>query len=161
MVKVVHGVNRTRTLRAMVHAATLTNSNKVEKQFLDILLEDKIGVDCFPKCGGCQCGQCPTGAKPMSLQDEREYIKFKNNLSYDEVGSASDPGPYWVTKLPWNVDKTEFVDSKVAVIAVMNSTKRKLGKDPMWEDIYESQLKEIIERGFAREVSASETVFMD
>lgn len=145
MVKVVHGVNRTRTLRAMVHAATLTNSSKVEKQFLDILLEDKIGVDCFPKCGGCQCGQCPTGAKPMSLQDEREYIKFKNNLSYDEVGSASDPGPYWVTKLPWNVDKTELVDNKVAVIAVMNSTKRKLGKDPMWEDIYESQLKEIIE----------------
>ena len=43
----------------------------------------------------------------------------------------------------------ELVDNKPAVIGVMNATKR-------WEDVYETQLKELIERGFAREVSQKE-----
>ena len=156
MVTGVQNGNRSRTFRAMVHAATLVNSSKVEKQFMDLLFEDKIGVDCTPKCGGCQCGQCPTGAKPMSLHDEREYVKFKDNLSYNETGSEYDPGPFWETKLPWNIEKSELVDNKPAVIAVMNSTKRKLAKDPMWEEIYETQLRELVDRGFAREVKESE-----
>ena len=152
----VQGINRSKTLRAMVRAASFTNSNKIEKQFLDILLEDKIGVDCVPKCGGCQCGQCPVGAKHMSLHDEREYVKFRNNLHYNENGTASDPGPYWETKLPWNVEKSELIDNKAAVIAVMKSTKRKLRRDPEWEDIYESQLRELVDRCFAREVDEEE-----
>ena len=156
MVTSIRHCNRSRTLRAMAHAATLVNSSKVEKQFLDMLLDDKIGVDCAPKCGGCQCGQCPIGAKPMSLHDEREYNKFKNNLYYNETGSQFDPGPYWETKLPWNVEKSQLVDNKAAVIAVMNATKRKLGKDSRWEDVYESQLRELVECGFAREISELE-----
>ena len=47
---------------------------------MDYFKEDNIGVECNPKCGGCRCGQCPVGAKPMSLKDEREYEKFKANL---------------------------------------------------------------------------------
>ena len=92
----------------------------------------------------------------MSLHDEREYVKFKDNLIYDEKGTEHDPGPYWRTKLPWNMDRMELVDNKPAVLGVMNATKRKLQKDPSWEDVYETQLKEFIERGFAREVSQKE-----
>ena len=40
----------------------------------------------------------------------------------------------------------------------MNSTKRKLGKDPLWEEVYENQLKDLIKRGFAREVPDDELV---
>ena len=38
----------------------------------------------------------------------------------------------------------------------MNATKRKLSKDPAWEEIYERQLKDLIERGVAREVPDAE-----
>ena len=64
----------------------------------------------------------------MSLQDEREYVKFRDNLIYDEKGTDDDPGPYWRTKLPWNVDRNELADNKPAVLGVMNATKRKLQK---------------------------------
>ena len=92
----------------------------------------------------------------MSLQDEREYIKFKDNLIYDEEGVEDDPGPYWRTKLPWNIDKMELADNRPAVLGVMNATKRRLQKDPTWEDVYESQPRELISRGFAREVPQEE-----
>ena len=156
MVKGIKGVSKACTLRAAVQAVTLSSSKKSDREFLDLLLEDNIGVDCHPKCGGCRCGRCPTGAKPMSLQDEREYVKFRDNLIYDEKGVEDDPGPYWRTKLPWNIDKMELADNKPAVLGVMNATKRRLQKDPSWEDVYESQLKELIHRGFAREIPPGE-----
>ena len=92
----------------------------------------------------------------MSLHDEREYVKFKDNLIYDEKGTEHDPGPYWRTKPPWNVDRMQLVHNKPAVLGVMNATKRKLQKDSSWEAVYETQPKELIERGFAREVSQKE-----
>ena len=92
----------------------------------------------------------------MSLQDERAYVQFKDNLIYDEKGTEEDPGPYWRTKLPWNIDRKEMVHNKPAVLGVMNATKKKLQKDHRWEDVYESQLKELLAKGFAREVSLEE-----
>ena len=38
----------------------------------------------------------------------------------------------------------------------MNATKRKLSKDPAWEEIYEKQLKDLIQRKIAREFPDSE-----
>ena len=144
------------TMRAAVKSATQVASARTEKDFLDFFKEDNIGVGCNPKCGGCRCGQCPVGAKPMSLKDEREYEKFKSNLTYEEQGTQDDPGPYWRTSYPWNIDKRELVDNVAAVLGVMNATKRKLKKDPLWEEVYETQLRDLISRGFAREVSEDE-----
>ena len=31
-----------------------------------------LGVTCQPKCGGCKCGTCHPGGKPMSLLEEKE-----------------------------------------------------------------------------------------
>ena len=158
MVKGVRNVAHSLTLRAVVKSATLKGSSKLDKEILDLLLEGKIGVDCNLKCNGCQCGQCPVGNKSMSLHDEREYYKFRSNLIYDETGTDTDPGPYWRTRLPWNIDRNELVDNKAAVIAVMNSTKRKLKRDTNWEEVYETQLKKLIDKGFAREVSQQELI---
>ena len=147
---------RAQTLRAVVQAVTATCTRKTDSEFLDLLLEDKIGVDCNPKCGGCRCGRCAVGIKEMSLHDEREYTKLKNNLVYNETGTEKDPGPYWTTKLPWRIDRTELIDNKPAVLGVMNTTKKKLAKDPQWESIYEAQLRELLDKGFAREVTEAE-----
>ena len=154
----VHEIDRqhVHTMRTALKSATLVSSAKSEKEFLDYFKEDNIGVDCNPKCGGCRCGQCPIGAKPMSLKDEREYERFKSNLYYEEHGTAEDPGPYWRTSYPWNIDRAELENNVGAVYGVMNATKRKLQKDPHWEDVYETQLRDLLRRGFAREVSEEE-----
>ena len=129
------------TMRTAVKSASVISSVKSEKEFLDYFKEDNIGVECNPKCGGCRCGQCPVGAKSMSLKDEREYEKFKSNLKYEKDGTTDDPGPYWRTSFPWNVDRNQLINNKSAVLGVMNATKRKLRKDPVWEEVYEKQLK--------------------
>ena len=144
------------TMRTVVKSATVVSSAKSEKLFLDYFKEDNIGVECNPKCGGCRCGQCPVGAKSMSLKDEREYEKFKSNLKYEKDGTTDDPGPYWRTSFPWNVDRNQLINNKSAVLGVMNATKRKLGKDPVWEEVYENQLKDLINRGVAKEVKDEE-----
>ena len=146
------------TMRAIVHQAThtVTNTSRVDQNLLDYFKEESIGVECNPQCGNCLCGKCALGTKQMSLKDERDYEMFKNNMKYDVIGTDSDPGPYWRVDYPWTVNKSELVDNKPAVLGVMNSTARKLNKDPSWKEIYETQLKELLEKGFAREVSDDE-----
>ena len=148
----------THTMRTAVKSATLVSSAKMEREFLDYFKHDNIGVECNPRCGGCKCGQCPIGSKPMSLKDEREYERFQSNLKYEEDGSMDDPGPYWRTSYPWNIDRHQLTNNKSAVLGVMNSTKRKLSKDPYWEQVYEEQLRDLIDKGFAREVSDDELI---
>ena len=77
-------------------------------------------------------------------------------MHLDQVGTPEDPGPYWVSSLPWTIDKATLVDNRAAVLGVMNSTRRKLERDPMWKEIYETQLKDLIKNGFAKEVSEEE-----
>ena len=50
------------------------------------------------------------------------------------------------------VPKEELVFNKSAVLGVMNATAKKLGKDPTWRQVYETQLKDLVSRGFARDV---------
>ena len=140
------------TFRVAVNSATMVSSSKSEREFLDYFKEEAIGVSCIPACGGCKCGRCPTGAKSMSLKDERAYERFKNNLSYQEHGTEEDPGPYWQTSYPWIVDKHKLEDNLPAVMGVMRATKRKLAKDPSWESVYEMQLRDLISRGVAKEI---------
>ena len=113
-------------------------------------------MHCKPKCGGCQCGKCTMGSKQMSLNDKREYERFKHNLKYEPQGTTADPGPYWRTSYPWNVDKHQLINNLPAVKGIMEATKRKLKKDANREDVYEQQLKELLEKGYAREVLEEE-----
>jgi hypothetical protein len=145
-----------KTMRAVVKEATYTTTAKTEKEFLEFFHEENIGVECKPRCGGCKCGKCPTGAKQMSIKDERDYEKFKSLMHLDETGTEEDPGPYWVSTLPWTVEKSDLVNNKSAVLGVMNSTMRKLAREPSWKEIYEKQLNDLIEKQFAREVSDKE-----
>ena len=151
-------VHHANTMRAMMKEAEYTTAARTDREFLDYFKEEAIGVECVPKCGGCKCGKCPTGAKQMSIKDEEEYEKFQSLMHLDSVGTEDDPGPYWVSSLPWNIDKDTLVDNKAAVLGVMNSTRRKLDRDPTWKEIYETQLGDLIKKGFAREVMDEEIV---
>ena len=92
----------------------------------------------------------------MSLKDERDYNMFTNHMRYDKEGTVTDPGPYWRVKFPWVVPKDELVFNKSAVLGVMNATAKKLAKNPTWRQVYETQLKDLVSRGFAREVKDEE-----
>ena len=48
----------------------------------------------------------------------------------------------------------DLVDNYPGVLRVMNSTTKKLEKDESWRKVYETQLRDLVGRGFAREVSA-------
>ena len=151
-----NSVAKTKTMKALIRNATGHSSKRVDQKFMDYCLEDSIGVHCHPACGGCRCGQCISGNKFMSLKDEKAYAEFANNLRFEEIGTAEDPGPYYVSKFPWAVDRNSLPNNLPAVIGVMNATKRKLQQDPEWEDVYEAQLRTLIDKGWAREVSDSE-----
>ena len=92
----------------------------------------------------------------MSLKEEKEYTKFRNNMFLDRTGTPEDPGPYWRTCYPWNIPKEDLINNYPAVLGTMNSTARKLDKDPKWRNIYEDQLRELTENNFAREISTQE-----
>ena len=127
-----------------------------DKEILKYFKEESIGAECNPKCGSCECGKCPLGSRLISLKEEREYQKFRKNMFLDTQGTPEDPGPYWRTKYPWNIPKEELINNYEAVLGVMNSTVRKLDKDPSWRVIYEEQLHDLTHNGFSREISESE-----
>ena len=70
----------------------------------------------------------------------------------EKIGTTSDPGPYWVTKFPWSTNPDNLINNRVAVSALMHSTERKLSKNAAWREVYEEQLKVLVDKGFAQEI---------
>ena len=135
LVKKLQGATSAVTLRAAAKSVSVVSSLKSERDLLDYFKEDAIGVDVKPECGGCRCGQCALGAKPMSLEQERKLEQFKQNLKYEPEGVPDDPGPYWRTSLPWTRDRESLPDNYKAVYATMKRTEKKLQSDPVWSKV--------------------------
>ena len=144
------------TMHALVRNATYTTPLKTDREILHFFDEEQIGVQSSPKCGNCQCGSCIIGNRNISIKDELEYAKFKSLMHLDIAGSEADPGPYWTTKFPWTLNPEELINNKRAVTALMHSTERKLLKNDEWRAIFEQQLRVLIEKGFAKEISETD-----
>ena len=136
----------------------LITKTLTDREILNFFKEESIGAETNPRCGSCECGRCALGTQQMSLKEEREYKKFRDNMFLDEAGTEADPGPYWRTRYPWSVPKEDLIDNLPAVTAIMHTTMRKLNKDPQWREIYESQLRDLINNRFAREVTEAELI---
>ena len=136
----------------------LITKTLTDREILNFFKEESIGAETNPRCGSCECGRCALGTQQMSLKEEREYKKFRDNMYLDEAGTEADPGPYWRTRYPWSVPKEDLIDNLPAVTAIMHTTMRKLNKDPQWREIYESQLRDLINNRFAREVTEAELI---
>ena len=144
------------TLRAVARAVTEVSSVRGDRDLLNHFEEESIGVDARPKCGGCSCGQCIMKAQPMSLKMEKAYKEFKDNLVYMPDGLPGDAGPFFQTTYKWDTPKEELVPNYPAVKATYHRTKKRLQKDPTFEPVYEKQLKDLIDMGFARELEEGE-----
>ena len=77
-------------------------------------------------------------------------------MTYGVNGTVSDPGPYWRAELPRTTPKEDLFMNRPAVERVMKATNRRLDKDTEWRHVYESQLKDLVALGFAREIMQSE-----
>jgi hypothetical protein len=108
------------------------------------------------KCGSCRCGRCLTGAKKMTIKEEPLHQSFKELMRLDPEGTKTNPGPYWVSKLPWTRKKEDMISNRHAVLRVMNITKRKLAKNNKWKQVYKSHLLDLVEKGLTRELPPEE-----
>ena len=62
---------------------------------MEYFQEEAIGVECNPRCGGCKYGKFSTGAKQMTIKEEKDLEHFKSLMYLDNVGTTKkDPGPY-------------------------------------------------------------------
>ena len=68
------------------------------------------------------------------------------------------PVLFGFTGFPWNISPTDLVDNWAAVEAVMKVTEKKLSKNPDWHEIYELQLRTLVEKKFAVEISEKDIV---
>ena len=120
---------------------------KTSRDFLNFFKEESIGVDSHPRCGNCACGNCAIGSKLKSIKEEKDYEVIRGILEYDSTGSEQNPGPYWRSVLPWEVDKQNLGNNHSMVHGTLNATLRKLGKNPMWRKTYEDELRALIVNG--------------
>ena len=137
------------TLRAIVKSVSHVSSIKGDKDLLEFFEQESLGVNAMPKCGACACGQCVLKGQPMSLKMEKAYQEFKENLVYLPEGLPNDPGPFFLTSYKWDTPKEKLVPNYAAVKATYHRTKKRLQKDPAFEEIYDRQLKDLIDMGVA------------
>ena len=64
------------------------------REFLEWWHWDSIRAACEPRCGGCRCGNCPSGGKEITLAEEKELEIIKGGLTYKK-GDAHTPTPHW------------------------------------------------------------------
>ena len=148
--------HHTKCMKAIVRQAVFTTPLQTDKEILNFFDEEQFGTHCEPRCGDCRCGSCVIGKRQMSIKDEKEYERFKSLMYLDVDGVEEDPGPYWRTDFPWTIEPDDLVDNKAAVLAVMRATEKKLSKNIEWQAIYEEQLRTLVEKKFAKEVSLEE-----
>ena len=103
-----------------------------------------------PKCGSCRCGKCPVPGSRYSHKEEAELKLIDENLHYDENEGK------WIASYPFLFPKESLKGSKSVAVRSLLSTEKMLSKNMEWGKIYDSQIQDMLDRGAARHVPASE-----
>ena len=109
---------------------------------------ESVGVNCKPLCGNCRCGYCSIGGKEFTLKEEREMNLIEQGLTRYE--------DHWVTRYPWIRSPSDLPDNKVAAMAMLKSTERRLARDAEHARLYKEQMNDMINRTVARKLTQSE-----
>ena len=141
-----HPSIKEKTRKVVKHAMVLHSQGSFE-EFQSI---ESLGVTCTPKCGGCRCGTCQTGGKDMTIVEEKEYEMIKSGLSFNQAKGK------WLASYPWIVEPSCLPDSSRFAYATLISLEKRLAKNPLYAETYRNQLKDMLERGVARQVSDKE-----
>ena len=131
-----------------INVKTPTDINSKMEQFFTI---ENLGVGYVPKCGGCRCGKCVTGAKNCTLQEEREMEMIKNGLRYDSERKL------FTIEYPWIKDPNCLPNNITAAKGKLRSTEKRLAKlAPDHQKAYSDQMRDMEHRGVARKLSIQE-----
>ena len=141
-----HPSIKEKTRKVVKHAMVLHSQGSFE-EFLSI---ESLGVTCSPKCGGCRCGTCQTGGKDMTIVEEKEYEMIKSGLSFNQATGK------WLANYPCIVEPSCLPDSSRFAYATLMSTEKRLAKNPLYAETYQNQIRDMVERGVARQVSDKE-----
>ena len=126
---------------AMIHYVSTCSLD----QFMTL---ESMGVECNPRCGNCRCGKCPIGSKDYTLKEERELALIDQNLVFQ--------GSHWEAAYPWIKDPANLPDNRHVAFATLRALERRLERDPTKAQVYDAQMKDMIDRGVARVIPKEE-----
>ena len=143
--------NSTPQHKELGRVAVTSCLTKAEKSALGNFIQgEELGVEVDPKCGHCRCGNCPIKGHTYSFKEEQELQMIQSGLCYDGNNKR------WIASYPWLIDPTTLPDNFSSALATLRSTERTLSKDAGWAAIYDSQIKDMVQRRVARKLSAEE-----
>ena len=111
-----------------------------EERFLQ---SESMGTVMEPKCGGCQCGNCPVPGSLYSYREQKEYDKIQKNLFYDEETRC------WYTEYPWKCDRNVLPKNDKLALQSLLTLEKYLQKNPELGADFCKQIDEMIQRGSA------------
>ncbi|KAK3737988.1 hypothetical protein QZH41_001003 [Actinostola sp. cb2023] len=111
---------------------------------------ENLGVECTPRCGSCKCGKCFLGTKYCTLQEERELKLIEQNLSFNSKENI------WTAHYPWIKDPVNLPNNKVVAVKMLESTERRLLKNPEHAKVYQEQIQDMVKRNVARKLTTDD-----
>ena len=73
--------------------------------------------------------------------------------------SCTRSGNRWTVPYPWKRDPKQLPDNKIQIEKRLYSTERRLAKNATHAEAYDAQMKEMVEKKFARKLSEAELKF--
>ncbi|XP_068214422.1 uncharacterized protein [Palaemon carinicauda] len=118
----------------------------VENYFLD----ESLGTECIPKCGGCKCGECSVKGN-LTIREERELKLIEDGLTYDEENMC------WISKYPWISDPSKLPNNFPMAYARLKATEKRLKRLGATQCTkYQEQIQDMLDRGVAEKLLKSE-----
>ena len=111
---------------------------------------ENMGVECHPRCGGCRCGNCNPGKKEMTLLEEEELRRIKENLQFDQSLSR------WQVEIPCKKDLSGLQNNRLQVYNCLLSLEKRLKQNHEEAKLYQSQIEDMLRRKACRPLSQEE-----
>lgn len=131
------------------HFKTKPNVGKlVENYFLD----ESLGTECSPKCGGCKCGECSTKGN-LTIKEERDMKLIEDGLTFDEQNHC------WISRYPWISDPAKLPNNYPMAFARLKATEQRLKKMGSAHCAkYQEQIQDMLDRGVSEKLSKEEVL---
>nr|XP_054771658.1 uncharacterized protein LOC129279581 [Lytechinus pictus] len=94
---------------------------------------------------GVSC-QCQETKLTLDEQKEEEIIR----------ASSQKKGKQWEIGYPWQRDPNELPDNKSQAVKILESTEKRLSRNPEHAEAYNKQIHELEEMGFAKKLTAAD-----
>ena len=117
------------------------------KQVLHVRLAEPVDLTEFwkPESMGVSVSPCTCKATEMSLQERAEMKMIEESCQLQ--------GDKWIMQYPWKRDPSYLPNNYVQVLKKLESTERRLMKQPDHANSYNAQIKEMEEMKFSRNLT--------